>query len=134
MSFLAFFQNVLCYFNPPITNPHYSCKFVRMSGAKRASRHARMACHTISESSWHAKKVCQVDTKSEVIEIEENMNDEINCLAFSDEFMDGSKEVNQVSSSDLENYSQNDEVLLEVTVDVLQPIFKLFRRSILYPS
>ena len=53
------------------------------------------------------------------------MNDEINCPAFSDEFMDGSKEVNQVSSSDFENYSQNDEVLLEATVEVLQPIFKL---------
>ena len=36
------------------------CKFVRMSGAKHASRHARMACHTILESSWHAKKACQV--------------------------------------------------------------------------
>ena len=58
----------------------------------------------------------KVDTKSEVIEMEENMNDE---------FMDGSKEVNQVSSSDFENYSQNDEVLLEATVEVLQPIFKL---------
>ena len=67
----------------------------------------------------------KVDTKSEVIEMEENMNDEINCPAFSDEFMDGSKEVNQVSISDFENYSQNDEVLLEATVEVLQPIFKL---------
>ena len=44
----------------PITNLDISCKFVRMSGEKHASRHARLACHTILESSWHAKKACQV--------------------------------------------------------------------------
>ena len=34
----------------PITNLDFSCKFVRASGEKHASRHARL------ESSWHAKK------------------------------------------------------------------------------
>ena len=49
------------------------------------------------------------DNKSEVIEMEGTINEENNCLV---------NEVNNDSCIDIENHSQNDEVLQEATVDV----------------
>ena len=59
----------------------------------------------------------KVDNKIEVVEIEENENDENNCL-ISDELLGKALEVNQDSCIDFVNHSQNDKVLLETTVAV----------------